>query len=411
MRCARKLMGEMQFVPGGVTAPKGYVAAGCYCGIKKNASAKDLALVFSKRAATAAGTFTTNRMQAASVLYSKRVVDKGAARAVVANSGCANACTGAQGLRNAEEMASSAAEKLGISPDEVIVASTGVIGEQLPIVKIREGIENLAGTLSQGGGADAAEAILTTDTRAKQVAVELQSSAGPITIGGMAKGAGMIAPNMATMLSFLTTDASLGKKPLHLALTAAVNQSFNRISVDGDSSTNDMVILLANGGPGSDVITERSADFKPFTQALTAVCRRLAHMIVEDGEGATKFVEIVVKGARDNDDADRVARTIGNSLLVKTALFGADPNWGRIMAAIGRSGAQVEPGRVAITLDDLKLVSGGMAADFSEARARELLSKRDIVITVNLGAGKGETRFWTTDLSCEYVTINASYRT
>ena len=401
----------MRFIEGGVTAPRGYVAAGCHCGIKKDSKAKDLALVFSKRAATVAGVFTTNQVPAASVQHSREVAGKGFARAIIANSGCANSCTGAEGQRNAEEMARVTAEKLGISPDEVIVASTGVIGEQLPIVKVCEGIGNLAADLSSEGGSAAAQAILTTDTRPKEVAVRLKSSQGSVTIGGMAKGAGMIAPNMATMLAFITTEASLSKKPLKLALTEAVDQSFNCISVDGDTSTNDMVVILANGGPGSDVITERSSDFKPFVAALTEVCRRLAHMIVADGEGATKFVEIRVKGARDSEEAARVARTIGTSNLVKTALYGADPNWGRIMAAVGRSGAKIDPDRVSILLGDLRLVSGGTAAEFSRDSARTLLSKKDILITVDLGVGRSETRFWTTDLTCEYVRINAEYHT
>jgi glutamate N-acetyltransferase/amino-acid N-acetyltransferase len=399
----------MQFIEGGITSARGYVAAGCHCGIKKNSRTKDLALVFSRRKATVAGTFTTNRLAAASVVYSKQVAEKGFARAIIANSGCANACTGAEGLRNAEEMAKATAEKLDISPDEVIVASTGVIGEQLPIVKIREGIGTLASNLSSEGGADAAEAILTTDTRPKQVAVRLQSSSGPITIGGIAKGAGMIAPNMATMLAFITTDGSLGKKSLGLALREAVNQSFNRISVDGDTSTNDMVVILANGGPGSEVITERSSDFKPFARALTEVCLRLAHMIVADGEGATKFVEIRVRGARDDDQADLIARTIGTSSLVRTALFGEDPNWGRIMAAIGRSGAEIEPERIAIWLDNLQLVSKGIRGAFPVDRARKMLANKQIKITVDVGVGTGETRFWTTDLTDEYVKINAEY--
>ena len=401
----------MRSIEGGITAPNGYVAAGGHCGVKKNSRAKDLALVFSKRNATVAGVFTTNRMQAAPVVYSKQIAEKGSARAIVANSGCANSCTGAEGQRNAEEMANVAAEKLGISPEEVIVASTGVIGEQLPIVKVCDGIGKLVSKLSNEGGSEAAEAILTTDTQPKQAAVRIKSSRGPITIGGIAKGAGMIAPNMATMLAFITTNASLGKKPLRLALTEAVNPTFNRISVDGDTSTNDMVVILANGGPGSDVITERSSDFKPFTSALTEVCRRLACMIVADGEGATKFVEINVKGARNDEEAHLVARTIGTSNLVKTALFGEDPNWGRIMAAIGRSGADVESDRVKIFLDDLKLVAKGISAEFPLERARELLSEKQIKITVELGRGKGETRFWTTDLTCEYVRINAEYHT
>jgi len=241
--------------------------------------------------------------------------------------------------------------------------------------------------------------------------VRFRSSHGLVTIGGMAKGAGMIMPNMATMLAFITTDASIRKKALRMALKQAVDRTFNRISVDGDSSTNDMVVTLANGGPGAHVITQRSEDFKPFTEALTGVCRRLAYMIVADGEGATKFVEISVKGARSDEDAERVARTIGTSNLVKTALFGEDPNWGRIMMAVGRSGADIEPGRIKISLGNVRLVSKGVGAGFPEERAREVLAQKEIVITVDLGVGKAETRFWTTDLSYEYVKINAEYHT
>jgi glutamate N-acetyltransferase/amino-acid N-acetyltransferase len=401
----------MRFVEGGVTAPRGYVAAGCHCGVKSDPNVKDLALVFSERRATMAGVFTANRVPSACVTVSREVAEKGVARAIVANSGCANTCTGAKGLRDAEEMARVTAEQLEISSEEVVVASTGVIGARLPIVKVCEGIETLAEKLEKEGGADAAEAILTTDTCPKQVAVRFRSSRGPVTIGGVAKGAGMIMPNMATMLAFITTDASIRTKPLRLALKRAVDGTFNHISVDGDSSTNDMVIVLANGGPGSHVITQRSEDFKPFSAALTNVCRRLAHMIVADGEGATKFVEIRVKGAQNDEDADRVARTIGTSLLVKTALFGADPNWGRIMMAIGRSGAEIEPARIRISLGNLRLVSKGTGNDFSEERARELLAQRDIAITVDLGMGKAEKRFWTTDLSYEFVKMNAEYHT
>ncbi len=398
----------MEFVEGGITAAEGYVAAGCHCGIKGNRGVKDLALVFSERPATVAGVFTRNRMASACVLVSRKVVDKGSARAVIANSGCANTCTGAEGLRNAEEMARVAAEKLAISPEEVVVASTGVIGAQLPIVKVCEGIEKLASELGREGGSDAAEGILTTDTRAKEVAVRLDLSSGPVTIGGMAKGAGMIMPNMATMLAFVTTDAAVDKESLQSALRDAVNRSFNRISIDGDTSTNDMVIVLANGDNGNNLTGD---DCEAFAAGLTEVCRKLALMIVEDGEGATKFVEIRVTGAKDDGDAERVARTIGTSLLFKTALFGEDPNWGRIMMAVGMSGAAVEPDRVAVLLDDLQLVSGGAGTGFCVEDARRLLAKKEISITVDLGQGTCETRFWTTDLSYDYVKINAEYHT
>ena len=398
----------MKFIEGGVTAAEGYVAAGCHCGIKSSPDVKDLALVFSERPATVAGVFTSNRMASACVLVSRKVVDKGSARAVIANSGCANTCTGAEGQRNAEEMAKATAEKLHISPEEVVVASTGVIGAQLPIVKVCEGIEKLASELTREGGSDAAQGILTTDTRAKEVAVRLDLSSGPVTIGGMAKGAGMIMPNMATMLAFVTTDAAVDQESLQSALRDAVNRSFNRISIDGDSSTNDMVVVLANGDT-ENVLTGQ--DFEAFAAGLAEVCLKLALMIVEDGEGATKLVEIRVTGASDDDDAERVARTIGTSLLFKTALFGEDPNWGRIMMAIGMSGAAVDPGRIAVFIDDLQLVSGGEGAGFSEKQARALLAKKEILIAVDLALGNGETRFWTTDLSYDYVKINAEYHT
>jgi glutamate N-acetyltransferase/amino-acid N-acetyltransferase len=398
----------MKFIEGGVTAADGYVAAGCHCGIKSDSDVKDLALVFSERPATVAGVFTRNRMASACVTVSKKVVEKGSARAIVINSGCANTCTGAEGQRNAEEMARTAADKLDISPEEVVVASTGVIGAQLPVVKVCEGIEKLASELSREGGSDAAVGILTTDTRAKEVAVRLDLSTGPVTIGGMAKGAGMIMPNMATMLAFVTTDAAVDKESLQSALGDAVNRSFNRISIDGDSSTNDMVVVLANGDSANPL---RGKDVEAFEVGLALVCLKLALMIVEDGEGATKLVEIRVTGARDDVDAERAARTIGTSLLFKTALFGEDPNWGRIMMAIGMSGAAVEPDRVAVLLDDLQLVSGGVGTGYSEEDARALLAKKEISITVDLGMGPGETRFWTTDLSYDYIKINAEYHT
>jgi glutamate N-acetyltransferase/amino-acid N-acetyltransferase len=386
----------------GVTAAKGFQAAGVACGIKKT-GALDLALVVSDHDCACAGMFTTNRVQAAPVVYDKATLAKNrsAIRAVVANSGCANACTGDAGLDDARTTAEETARALGIRAEQVLVLSTGVIGQRLPMEKIRAGVKDAAQKLSPAGGDDAAHAIMTTDTKPKVFAIRNSQFA----IGGMCKGAGMIHPNMATMLAVLTTDAKLAPDSLDQALRHAVNQSFNRISIDGDMSTNDTVLLLANGTSGY------TPDLAEFTDALTQVCVNLAQQLVRDGEGVTKFVELVVTGAHTEADAVRVAKAIANSPLVKTALYGGDANWGRVIAAAGYAGVEVEPAKMKLWFGDVNVFANGMPTDFDEAASTRAIAGRDVFIRLDLGQGEAHTTVWTCDLSHDYVTINGKYRT
>ncbi len=388
-------------IQNGVTAAKGFQAAGVACGIKKT-GALDLALVVSDHDCTCAGVFTTNRVQAAPVVYDKEMLAKNrnAIRAVVANSGCANACTGDAGLDDVRTTAEETARALGIRADQVLVLSTGVIGQRLPMDKIRAGVKDATQKLSPAGGDDAARAIMTTDTKPKTFVVSSR-----FTIGGMCKGAGMIHPNMATMLAVLTTDAKLTPDLLDQALRRAVNQSFNRISIDGDMSTNDTVLLLANGASGY------TPDLAEFTEALTRVCVNLAQQLVRDGEGVTKFVELVVTGAHTEADAVQVAKAIANSPLVKTALYGGDANWGRVIAAAGYSGVEVEPAKMKLWFGDVNVFANGMPTDFDEADSTRAIAGKDVFIRLDLGQGNASTTFWTCDLSHDYVTINGKYRT
>ncbi len=397
-------------VPGGVTAPAGFLAAGLCCGIKDN-DESDLALIVSDRPAMIAGMFTRNIVKAAPVLHTQEVVSNGSARAVLVNSGNANAVTGKQGRQDAATMARVAAEYLGISHYEVAVASTGTIGKMLPMENIVAGIRKLVPELSRHGGDDASIAILTTDTFAKNVAVKVSLSQGEAIIGGMAKGAGMICPDLATMLAFITTDAPIELAFLSRALETAVESTFNCITVDGDTSTNDMVLMLANGASEAPQINEFSEDYFAFHSALQYVCSRLAEMIVSDGEGATKLVRIRVVGAGDKTDALAIAKTVANSLLVKTAIFGNDANWGRIIAAAGRAGVEVNPDEMDIHLGDLALLKDGTPQPFEEERARDILSRKEVEFTINLNAGNESATVLTCDLSYDYVKINASYRT
>ena len=389
----------------GVTAPRGFRAAGVACGLKKT-DALDLALVVSDSDCAGAGMFTTNRVQAAPVLYDKATLaqNRRALRAVIANSGCANACTGDAGLADTRATAEATARALGIRGDQVLVMSTGVIGQRLPMEKIRAGIAQAAPRVSPAGGADASRAIMTTDTKPKVFAI----SDKPYAIGGMCKGAGMIHPNMATMLAVITTDARIAPDLLDKALRVAVNQSFNRISIDGDMSTNDTVLVLANGASGKEIGELEVGD---FTEALTQVCANLAQQLVRDGEGVTKFVEIVVSGARAESDAVRVAKAIANSPLVKTALYGGDANWGRVVCAAGYSGIAVEPTQMKLWFGEVNVFANGMATDFDEADSTRALAGKDISIRLDLGMGNARTTVWTCDLSHDYVTINGKYRT
>lgn len=396
-----------QRTSGGVTAPRGYLASGVHCGIKQRK--RDLALVLSDGPASVAGVFTTNRVKAAPVLWCQEVVRRGVARAVVVNSGNANACTGERGWRDTREMAERTAAALGIAPEEVLVASTGVIGVPLPMDAIRRGIPLAAAALSRSGE-EAAEAILTTDAFPKTSAVMTAVGGVPVTVGGMAKGAGMIHPRLATTLCFLTTDASVPAPVLREALSRAVAESFNRITVDGDTSTNDTVVVLANGRAGAPAV-EGGEDLERFTQALTAVAQDLARMVVRDGEGAQRLVEVVVEGAADERDAERAAFAIATSLLVKTMLHGGEPNWGRVVAAVGYSGAEVDERRVAVWFGDVQVVRDGLGVEGVFDRAAAALRREEVRIRVHLGLGSGSARVWTCDLGEEYVRINGSYIT
>lgn len=396
-------------VPGGVTASAGFVAGGLYCGIRK--VKKDIAIIRSDRTASAAGVFTKNRTVAACVTVDREQLSRsGTASAIVVNSGNANACTGERGVTDTWTMIDATARALGVPRDQVLVSSTGVIGQYLPIDKIVTGIEMLAGQLSTGGHADAAEAIMTTDTYMKEAAIRVVLDGTAVTVGGMAKGSGMIAPNMATMLAFITTDAALSPAALQTALRRANDRSFNRITVDGDMSTNDMALMMANGAAGGTSILPGTPSFDAFCDALEAVMVKLAKMIARDGEGATKLVEIRVTGARTEAEATQAAESVANSNLVKTAIHGADANWGRILAAVGYSGIDFDPDVVAISFNDLPILKPNYQIVIDEVKAKDVLQQENIVVQIDLAQGKAEAKFWTCDLSKEYVHINASYR-
>ncbi|MEA3407153.1 MAG: bifunctional glutamate N-acetyltransferase/amino-acid acetyltransferase ArgJ [Chloroflexota bacterium] len=400
---------------GSVTSTPGFEAAGVSCGLKMQGEL-DLALVHAGQPCADAAVFTTNAFKAAPVLYDQRILTKnpGGLRAVVINSGCANACTGERGMRDAEETAGRAAEALGIAPDDVMVMSTGVIGEFLPMEKILPGVEQAARALSSkvAAGHAVARAIMTTDTRPKERAARVNMQKGSCTIAGMAKGSGMIHPNMATLLSLLTTDAPITPDLAQAALDEAVDRSFHRITVDGDTSTNDTVLLMANGQANMPIIVEQdSAAYRGFVEGLSAVALDLAKDVIRDAEGATHFIEITVRGARTFGDAKRAAMSVATSSLVKAAIYGEDANWGRIICAVGYSGVDIDPDRVSVWLDDLQLVRDGAPYHIDEERASALLERRDVCISVDLGLGDAQTTVWTSDLTHEYVTINAHYRT
>jgi len=396
-------------VDGSVTAPRGFRAAGVACGIK--ASGLDLALLVSDTTASAAGVFTTNRAQAAPVTISRRnlSVSSGHARAIIVNSGCANACTGSDGMRNAEAMAARTASTIGCSVPEVLVASTGVIGVQLDLEKITRGIGAAAAALAPCGGKDAARAIMTTDPFPKMAAVEIASGARAFRVGGIAKGSGMIEPRMATMLALLTTDAAVEPAVLHRAMKTVVEDTFNAITVDGECSTNDCVFALANGASGVQLGDEHES---VLVEALRRVCEPLAVGIVRGGEGATKLVTVRVTGAASNIEARQTARAIANSPLVKTALHGGDPNWGRLVAVAGRSGSNFVLDAAAVRIGTIELFSAGTPHDDRAPEAAEYLKGNDLVVSVDMGTGgSGTSQMWTCDLSAEYVRINAEYRT
>ncbi|HSM58129.1 MAG TPA: bifunctional glutamate N-acetyltransferase/amino-acid acetyltransferase ArgJ [Candidatus Sulfomarinibacteraceae bacterium] len=399
---------------GGVTTPSGFLAGAARCGLKSG-SDLDLALLYSPRDCSAAGVFTRNRVVAAPVLLDRETLEanNNAIRGVVANAGNANACTGAPGVWAARQMQQNAAFALGCRPEQLLVLSTGVIGVQLPMPKVNAGIDSAANRLGGEQGEALARAIMTTDTHPKEVAVRLTAGGKTVYVGGVAKGSGMIHPDMATMLAVITTDASVPAELVQPLLDDAVNQSFNRISVDGDTSTNDTVLLLCNGASG--VLIDHDHGWEALGEAVNYVCRELAQMIVRDGEGATKFVAIEVYGARSEEDAHAVANTIATSPLVKTALAGSDANWGRILAAAGRAGVPFEQSETALWVAnpsgrELQLVSEGTPTAYEEAEAATIFAEQDINIRLQLGNGDGEATVWTCDLSHDYVTINADYR-
>lgn len=394
----------------GVCAPAGFRAAGAATGLKASGK-EDLALVLSKERAAAAAVFTTNQMAAAPVRVARSCVADGWAQAIVVNSGNANACTGAAGVEHAKTMAAAAAGSLGVSEEDVVVASTGVIGVPLPIDAVLDGITSVAGDLSEHGGASAARAIMTTDTFPKEATETVDAGGTVYTIGGMAKGAGMIRPDMATMLCILTTDAPLSPSATSAALGAAVESSFHRITVDGESSTNDMCLLMANGAAGGEPIESGSSAYDAVAGAVADVCGLLARMIVEDGEGATKLVEVVVEGARDESEAVAAARAVAESPLFKCAVFGGDPNWGRVVSAVGASEAHVDPDSIEVRFGDVVLAEGGSAVPFDEEEAAAVLATREIEVVVGLNVGEARATVLTCDLTYEYVRINADYTT
>lgn len=398
-------------ISGGITAAEGFLAAGVNCGIKKNK--KDLAVVYSEVPAIAAGTFTRSVAAAPPVIVSRHILQTTPhLRGAVINSGNANSCTGQRGMNDAWEMVRTASQELGLSGEQCVVASTGVIGEYLPMDRVKIGIFNAVKTLSREHHHAAAEAIMTTDTFSKECAVRFRINDTEVTIGGMAKGSGMIAPNMATMLGFVATDARISRSLLQQTLSWAVDRSFNCISVDGETSTNDMVIMFANGAAGNKTIEhEHSREFEIFSTALHHVLLKLAKMIVADGEGATKIIEIVVNGARDDASARTACRAIANSNLVKTAIHGEDANWGRIMVALGHSGIQFQPENVEIYIGSVPVMTKNFAIGQNGTELKSILASSEVTITVHLNEGNGSSSFWTCDLSHEYVSINAQYRT
>jgi glutamate N-acetyltransferase/amino-acid N-acetyltransferase len=394
----------------GVTAPRGFLASGTHCGIKRNRRL-DLALLVADRDSAVAGVFTKNRLAAASIAINREKLRSGIGRAVIVNSGNANSFTGKQGYADAVEMSELVARELGIAPQTVYVASTGVIGTPLPMAQIRRGIPVLVRQLRRDGGHDAARAILTTDLKTKEVGYRTRIGQATITMGGMAKGSGMIHPDMATMLAFITTDAAIEPSALQDALVRAVGKSFNCISVDGETSTNDMVLCLANGQAGNPTLRNGTRAMATFQRLLDQTCQDLAMKIVQDGEGVTKVVRLAISGAHTDADAKQIANTIGTSVLVKTALFGEDANWGRIIAALGRAGVAIEPEHIALAFDGVAIVKRGVPlGPAAQRRIDRIVRRKTFTITVTVGCGPGRASLWITDLSSGYVRINASYR-
>jgi glutamate N-acetyltransferase/amino-acid N-acetyltransferase len=409
-------MSNIKKINGGVCAPKGFAAGGVHCGIRAKSKKLDLALLYSEKPCAAAAMFTANKVKAACVLVSQEHLSGGILRAVIANSGNANACTGESGLAAARKMAALASGVLGIRAEEVAVASTGVIGVPLPMEPIESSMDALCGSLksSEEGHLTALEAIMTTDIRKKDGAVEIEIGGKSVKIGGMLKGSGMIHPNMATMLCFITTDAAISKEALDASLRSAVRRSFNRVSVDGDTSTNDMVIIMANGEAGNSPVEAGTPGYEAFSRALEGLCVDLARAMARDGEGATKLVSVTVQGAEDEDAAETLAKSVVSSSLVKAACFGSDANWGRILCAMGYSGADFNPGEVDVSFasegEEIAVCRGGASLEFSEEDAKRILKREEIEIRIKAGKGSGSAAAWGCDLTYDYVKINGDYR-
>lgn len=401
----------MKEIEGTITSVKNFKASSIACGIKKS-NKKDMVLIYSATPTVAAGVFTTNKVFSPSVQLCRENLLSQITRAIVINSGNANACVGHQGYLDAKKIVQIVAKELDISQEEVLIASTGIIGKRLPMDKIGHGIPNLVNALDSNGGKDAAQGILTTDTFSKSVAVEININGAKVRLAGIVKGAGMIHPNMATMLAFLTTDALIEKKILQDFLIESSNKSFNMITVDGDTSTNDTVLILANGSANNKIITEDSPSSKVFLDALNFVTSKLARLIVKDGEGASKLVEVYIKGAKVYHEAKSIAFAIAQSNLVKTAFFGEDANWGRIIAAAGTAGVLFDQNKLDLFYGQEQVIKNGLycGADH-EMKIADVLKKREIILTLNLNSGNAEARVLTTDLSLDYVSINADYST
>ncbi len=400
---------------GNVTTPKGFKAAGVVGGVKPgNTTKRDIMMIASDVPCTAAGVFTQNLVKSSAVLLTKKHLENGTAQAVIANSGNANTCN-ADGMEKAEQMAKLAAENLGIAAEDVIVASTGVIGQVLPIEPFEKAVPEIAANMCEKGGSDAAEAIMTTDTVKKQAAVSVELSDKVITIGAIAKGSGMIHINMGTMLSFAATDAAISAEMLRSALEEAVDVSYNMVSVDGDTSTNDTLTIMANGIAGNDMITTRNADYAAFTEGLTALFKKMARMLAADGEGATKLIVCSVNGAKTKSDAKGAAKAVICSSLVKAAMFGADANWGRVLCALGYSGCDIDINKVDVAFSSkggrVEVCKNGAGVEFSEELAKKVLLENEITIEVELNDGNGTAEAYGCDLTYDYVKINGDYRT
>ena len=405
---------NIKYIDGGVTAPKGFLASGIYCGLKKSNLQKDLALIYSEVPATAAGMYTKNKVKGAPIYITKEHLTNKKAQAIIINSGNANTCNGDDGLNKAKKMTSLQAKELKLKADDILVASTGVIGVPLNIDAIKDGIPLLTEKLSKEGFDDASSAIMTTDTFKKQLALEFYIGTQKVTIGGMAKGSGMIEPNMGTMLSFITTDLSISPELLDEALKSSVTVTYNRVSVDGDTSTNDMILILANGLAENPTITEKDENYNAFLKILTEFNTIMAKNIAKDGEGATKLLECQIIGASTEEDAVVLGKSVINSSLVKTAMFGSDANWGRILCALGYTKIDFDPEKVDVSFESpagsIKVCEAGSSLPFDEDKAKKILNENEVIIKVNLFLGDYSAYVWGCDLSYEYVKINGDYR-